>query len=193
MGAINKIDEEFDKNQALEEGLMRTLGVDDERSPISLPIHVNGETYQHKGDPIPRSAPSLADQLVATKYPVSENESGRLQLAQWLTDPNHPLTARVLVNRLWHWHFGTGIVRTTDDFGIQGSPPTHPELLDWLAAELISNDWSIKHLHRIIMMSKTYRASSEENSINRAKDPDGIYLSRFPRIQKRRRLTFDAE
>ena len=190
--AINKIDEEFDKNQALEEGLMRTLGVDDERSPISLPIHVNGETYQHKGDPIPRSAPSLADQLVATKYPVSENESGRLQLAQWLTDPNHPLTARVLVNRLWHWHFGTGIVRTTDDFGIQGSPPTHPELLDWLAAELISNDWSIKHLHRIIMMSKTYRASSEENSINRAKDPDGIYLSRFPRHRLEAEAIYDG-
>lgn len=163
-----------------------------EEAPVSIPVHVNGETYQQKGDPIPRTAPTLADHLITTSYPVADDESGRLQLAQWLTDPNHPLTARVLANRLWHWHFGTGIVRTTDDFGIQGSPPTHPELLDWLAAELMQNDWSIKHIHRLIMMSKTYRASSEETSLNRAKDPDGIFLSRYPRHRLEAEAIYDG-
>ncbi|MDF1739557.1 MAG: DUF1549 and DUF1553 domain-containing protein [Verrucomicrobiales bacterium] len=169
-----------------------TLAVSEEKAPISLPVHVNGETYQQKGDPVPRAAPSLADDLISTSYPVPDGESGRLQLAQWLTDPNHPLTARVLVNRLWHWHFGTGIVRTADDFGIQGSPPTHPELLDWLAAELMRNDWSIKHIHRLIMKSDTYRASSAETPTNREKDPDGVFLSRYPRHRLEAEAIYDG-
>lgn len=84
----------------------------------------------------------------------------RLQLAQWFIDPSHPLTARVMVNRIWHYHFGRGIVATTSDFGKTGSLPSHPELLDFLASEFIEHGWSIKHIHRLIMRSETYRRSS---------------------------------
>ncbi len=88
----------------------------------------------------------------------------RSELAGWLTGREHPLTARVIVNRLWHHHFGRGIVATPNDFGIQGDPPTHPELLDWLAVELIEHDWSLKHIHRLIVTSATYQQSSKINS-----------------------------
>lgn len=84
----------------------------------------------------------------------------RLDLANWLTDPRHPLTARVWVNRLWQWHFGTGIVATSDDFGIRGAKPSNQELLDWLASELIDSGWSTKHIQRLILTSQTYRMSS---------------------------------
>jgi hypothetical protein len=84
----------------------------------------------------------------------------RTQLADWLTRPDHPLTARVIVNRLWQQHFGRGIVATPNDFGLQGERPTHPELLDWLAAELVENGWSLKHIHRLMVTSAAYRMSS---------------------------------
>lgn len=84
----------------------------------------------------------------------------RRDLAEWLTKPDHPLTARVIVNRLWHYHFGRGIVATPNDFGIRGELPTHPELLDWLATELVDKKWGLKHIHRLIVMSTTYRQSA---------------------------------
>ena len=86
----------------------------------------------------------------------------RLDLANWLTDPRHPLTARVWVNRLWQWHFGTGLVATSDDFGVRGAKPSHPELLDWLASELIESGWRTKHIQRLIVTSRTYRVKSGE-------------------------------
>jgi hypothetical protein len=85
----------------------------------------------------------------------------RLALAKWITDPANPLTARVMVNRLWHYHFGTGIVATPGDFGHKGVPPTHPELLDWLASEFVAHGWSVKHIQRLIVTSATYRQSSK--------------------------------
>jgi hypothetical protein len=88
---------------------------------------------------------------------VGTNASGRLQLAQWLARPEHPLTARVMVNRLWHWHFGEGLVRTPDNFGLLGEKPTHPELLDWLARRFIESGWSISAMHRLIMASAVYQ------------------------------------
>ena len=90
--------------------------------------------------------------------------SRRLALANWITDKHNPLTARVIVNRLWHWHFGQGIVRTPSDFGYGGQAPSHPELLDWLAAELIRSGWSLKHIHRLIVNSEAYRRSSTESN-----------------------------
>ena len=84
----------------------------------------------------------------------------RLQLAEWLTQPDHPLTARVIVNRLWQHHFGRGLVDTPNDFGRHGSKPSHPELLDWLATELVRGGWSLKHLHRLMVLSNTYRQDS---------------------------------
>ncbi len=104
-----------------------------------------------------------------------KNTTGRrLAFARWLTNPDHPLTARVMVNRIWQYHFGTGIVSTPDDFGERGSRPSHPELLDWLAVEFVENDWSIKHLHRLILNSATYRQGS-------GSEGDLVLLSGFPR------------
>ncbi|MEX0867370.1 MAG: DUF1553 domain-containing protein, partial [Pirellulales bacterium] len=105
----------------------------------------------------------------------------RHAVANWIASDDNPLTARVMVNRLWHYHFGTGIVDTPSDFGNMGSPPSHPELLDWLAAEFVARDWSIKQMHRLILLSQTYRQSSradrpEANSI----DADARLLWRFP-------------
>jgi hypothetical protein len=103
-------------------------------------------------------------------------------------EPDHPLTGRVLVNRLWHWHFGAGLVRTTDNFGKLGEPPSHPELLDWLARRLIDSGWSVKEMHRTIMLSATYQMSSAYNEGAAQVDPDNRLLWRM----NRRRLEAEA-
>src|SRR6185503_812896 len=95
----------------------------------------------------------------------------RKALALWLTAPDNPLLARVMVNRVWQGHFGQGIVRTPNGFGRQGEPPTHPELLDWLAAEFAGRGWSIKQMHRLIMQSNTYRAASVAPAESLRQDP----------------------
>ncbi len=92
--------------------------------------------------------------------PLAESTGRRLWLAEWIASPHNPLTARVIVNRLWAWHFGRGLAATTSDFGLQGDRPTHPELLDWLACELIESGWSLKHIHRLIVTSAAYQSSS---------------------------------
>src|SRR5207249_3834275 len=92
--------------------------------------------------------------------PEARSTGRRSVLAQWLTQPDHPLTGRVMVNRLWQHHFGRGIVGTPGDFGIQGEEPTHPELLDWLARELVDRQWSLKELHRLMVNSATYCQAS---------------------------------
>ncbi|MCI0661505.1 MAG: PSD1 and planctomycete cytochrome C domain-containing protein [Acidobacteria bacterium] len=114
--------------------------------------------------------------------PESGGSSGRRRaLAEWIASPDNPLTARVMVNRIWHWHFGHGIVRTPSNFGKMGVKPSHPELLDWLATEFINQGWSIKHIHRLIMNSQTYKmASSFSSAANLEKDPNNVYLWRFP-------------
>ena len=104
----------------------------------------------------------------------------RTALAKWLTDPENPLPARVMVNRLWHYHFGQGIVRTPSDFGLMGERPTHPGLLDWLAGEFTRNDWSLKHMHRLIMTSETYRQASSLRHEAAEADPFNKLLWRFP-------------
>jgi hypothetical protein len=105
----------------------------------------------------------------------------RLTLAKWIGSPSNPLTARVIVNRLWQHHFGKGIVATASDFGTHGAPPTHPELLDWLACELVDGGWSLKRVHRLILLSETYRQSTQVSPEAAAKDPDNRLLSRMNR------------
>jgi len=105
--------------------------------------------------------------------------SGRRQLADWLTDPANPLTARVMVNRVWLHHFGQGLVKTPNDFGTRGLPPTHPELLDWLAAEFVEQGWRIKPMHRLIMMSDAYQRSSNATPSGREHDPGNDLHWRF--------------
>ena len=104
----------------------------------------------------------------------------RLAFARWLTRPDHPLTARVMVNRIWKHHFSQGIVRTTEDFGVFGTPPSHPDLLEWLAVEFVRRGWRIKQLHRLIMTSRTYRQSSAVSAQAQRVDPDNELLSRMP-------------
>ncbi|MEZ4774930.1 MAG: DUF1553 domain-containing protein [Bacteroidia bacterium] len=110
----------------------------------------------------------------------SFNGKTREDLAKWLTEPKHPLTARVFVNRIWQMHFGRGLVNTSDDFGAQGSLPAHPELLDWLAVWFVESGWDVKALHKLILTSATFRQSSFADDLKRETDPQNIYLSRGP-------------
>jgi len=110
-------------------------------------------------------------------------EKNRLGLAKWLFDKKHPLTARVFVNRIWQEFFGRGIVKTSGDFGMQGEPPSHPELLDWLALDFMNNGWNIKRLVKQIVMSATYQQSAAATKEKLSKDPENIYLSRSPRTR----------
>ena len=110
----------------------------------------------------------------------SAEQTRRLRLAEWITDEDNPLTARVIVNRLWQFHFGVGIVDTPSDFGLNGSFPTHPELLDWLASELIENGWSLKHIHREILLSRTWRQNNRPDPVSLEVDATSRLLWRFP-------------
>ena len=113
-------------------------------------------------------------------WPGAKKSGNRLALARWLTQPDHPLTARVMVNRIWKHHFGQGIVRTLDDFGRAGARPSHAELLDWLAIEFVRSSWSVKHMHRLMMTSATYRRSSISTARQRQIDPENRWLSHMP-------------
>jgi hypothetical protein len=121
-------------------------------------------------------------------FPAASPTQRRAALARWLTAPDNTLTARVLVNRVWGWHFGQAIVRTPNDFGAQGEPPTHPELLDWLARDFRDHGWSLKRLHRLILLSRTYRMQSVAAGPGLAVDPENRLLWHFPR----RRLEGEA-
>jgi hypothetical protein len=120
--------------------------------------------------------------------PDGRGSDRRAALAKWLASPDNPLTARVIVTRVWGWHFGRGIVRTPNDFGAQGEPPTHPELLDWLARDFMEHGWSIKRLHRRIVLSRTYQMASPTDGTVVRIDPENRWLARFPR----RRLEGEA-
>jgi hypothetical protein len=117
---------------------------------------LRGEPSQ-LGDEVPRGFIKV---LGNDTLPQNTAGSGRVELAKWLTRPDNPLTARVMVNRIWQYHFGQGLVKTPNDFGVRGLPPTHSELLDYLALEFVRNGWSIKSMHRLIMLSSTYQQSS---------------------------------
>jgi hypothetical protein len=118
---------------------------------------------------------------LAAAPPFSHTTGRRLALANWLTHPSHPLTARVMVNRIWQYHFGSGLVATPDDFGVRGARPTHPALLDWLASEFVKSGWSIKQMHRLILLSSTWRQSSESDPVKLAADPENKLWGIYPR------------
>ncbi|MGV3485860.1 MAG: DUF1553 domain-containing protein [Planctomycetaceae bacterium] len=137
-----------------------------------------------RGDPeqpLDEVSPAVPAALGKVSLPSDAPDAARRQaLAEWIADADHPLTARVMVNRIWQWHFGTGLVETASDFGRSGARPTHPELLDWLAGEFIDHGWSIKHMHRLIVLSATYRQSSQHDAGAMVKDADARLLWRFP-------------
>src|SRR5262249_39743615 len=135
-----------------------------------------------RGDPKRKGAlVEPAFPRVLSTYDAPRSALSRLDLARWLVDPQHPLTARVLVNRLWQHHFGRGLVATPNDFGLRGEPPSHPELLDWLACEFVRHGWSIKHLHRLMVLSNVYQQASRQPPTALAKrvDPDNRLLWRM--------------
>lgn len=141
-------------------------------------VQKGGSPYR-KGEVVKRRFPEF---LAAGSQPeLTDGQSGRLELAHWLTDPKNPLTARVMVNRIWQFHFGKPIVPTPSNFGLQGTPPTHPELLDWLAMEFIKSGWSVKAMHRLIMSSQTYQAASLHDEHNAAVDSGNECYWRFDR------------
>jgi hypothetical protein len=146
-----------------------------EGEPVTQHVFLRGNP-DSRGEIVPKAFPAV---LARDKQPLIEQGSGRLELAEWLADPANPLPARVMVNRIWQGHFGQGIVRTPNNFGIVGERPTHPELLEWLAREFIFQGWSVKKMHRLIMLSSAYQLSSEVTAEKREKDPENRLLSRF--------------
>ena len=145
---------------------------------VEQKVFVRGDPA-NPGEDAPKASPRVFD---TRSRPMDASQgSGRLQLARWLIQPEHPLTARVMVNRVWHWHFGQGLVRTPDNFGAKGEAPTHPRLLDFLARKFGENGWSLKHLHRLIMRSRTYRMASLRPELTARTDPRNLWLSHFPR------------
>jgi Protein of unknown function (DUF1553) len=149
-----------------------------------LRIHLRG-SHLTLGELSPRRFP---DVLSADRQPLRPAGSGRRELAAWLVDPRHPLTSRVMVNRVWLWHFGEGIVRSPDNFGALGERPTHPALLDWLSRRFVEQGWSLKQLHRLIMTSATYQMSVAENPRAAQIDPENRLWWRG----NRRRLEAEA-
>ena len=129
--------------------------------------------YDQPGDRVSADTPGVLPPM------ASDAPKNRLGLARWLVDPANPLVGRVAANRLWQHFFGRGIVPTADDFGLQGAPPSHPQLLDWLASELIASGWDIKHLQRLIVQSATYQQSSKQTEATQF-DPENVWLTRGP-------------
>jgi hypothetical protein len=141
--------------------------------------------YLTPGELVSPGIPSVlcppADQPdVQPPRPSAKSVGSRLALAKWLASPRNPLTARVMVNRIWKHHFGTGLVASPDNFGKMGAPPSHPELLDWLAARFMEQNWSVKALHRVILTSAIYQQSSQKSDAANQRDPDNRWLSHMP-------------
>ncbi|MFN3324619.1 MAG: PSD1 and planctomycete cytochrome C domain-containing protein [Bryobacteraceae bacterium] len=147
--------------------------------PVQQRVFVRGNLHS-PGEPVEKCFPVV---LAGESQKPIEKGSGRLELARWLASPDNPLTARVLVNRLWQWHFGEALVRTPNNWGKTGEQPTHPELLDYLAGRLIDEGWSIKKMHRLILLSNTYRMSTRAPKPVREADPENRLWTRFQRVR----------
>lgn len=148
-----------------------------ETLPRNLRVHLRGNRFT-LGPTVPRGVIQIVDESSASDSSASLIEnSGRLELAQWIASPHNPLTARVMVNRIWQHHFGRGLVETSDNFGVRGKRPSHPELLDWLAARFVESGWSMKAMHRLMLLSSTY----QQSAISQQAGADPRWLSSFAR------------
>ena len=152
-----------------------------ERGHAETHVLLRGNPSLH-GDRVEPGVPQI---LGGSSFASHDRRSRRRALAEWLTDARNPRTARVMANRIWQYHFGRGIVPTPNEFGGLGEPATHPELLDWLASELVDGGWTLKRMHRMIALSSTYRMSSQAKDPALARDPSNRWFWRFPM----RRLT----
>ncbi|MDA7657363.1 PSD1 and planctomycete cytochrome C domain-containing protein [Verrucomicrobia bacterium] len=152
-----------------------------------IPVHIRGSHLNLTETAVARGFPKKVSEKM---QPIGKpkKHSGRLELGKWLTAPDHPLTARVIVNRIWQGYFGIGLVSTPSNFGVRGEPPSHPLLLDWLANELLNHDWSLKHIHRLILTSATYQQTSHSNQTNSKIDPENRSFWR----QNQKRLSAES-
>lgn len=193
VGNYKKVQEKINTWASREAGIPLHVATESPNEIPPLHIHLRGSAHA-LGDAVVPAFPAVlasadSSPRLAEIMPVNRNgrpSSGRrLALAQWIVDPSNPLTARVMINRLWQHHFGRGLTPSSSDFGKLGEQPTHPELLDWLAAEFMSQGWSLKMMHRTMVMSQTYRMSSEPSSPSLEIDPQNLQFWRYPM----RRLT----
>jgi len=157
----------------------RAMGVREGEKIADLPIHIRGSHWT-LGEAVPRRFLSVVN---VPQPEIAKQSSGRLELVKWLTRKDHPLTARVMVNRMWRWHFGRGIVPSTDNFGRLGEMPTNQPLLDFLALRFMENNWSIKAMHRMMMRSATYQMSSAYDERSFETDPENTLLWRANRTR----------
>lgn len=183
-GLRRDISSEMDAVAAHPGAPVRAMALVDTEKPYDAKVFIRGNA-ENLGADAPRQFLSILSGTSPEPFPAGT--SGRLELARSIVDPSNPLTARVIVNRVWHWHFGEGIVRTPSDFGMQGEAPTHPELLDYLAARFVREGWSLKKLHSWLMLSTTYQQDSRPVPGAEQRDPE----NRLWRRMNPRRLEFE--
>jgi mono/diheme cytochrome c family protein len=164
------------EDDAIEKTIATTMVAKEMDKPRETFLLTRGE-YDKPGEPVTRDVPSFLPPL------LKDQPTNRLGLARWIIDPGNPLTARVIVNRFWQQYFGVGLVKTAEDFGVQGEAPSHPELLDWLATEFVRNGWNVKQMQRLIVLSATYQQTSRTTPAARGIDPENRLLSRGPRFR----------
>ena len=164
------------KRDTLDASLTTTLVMEEREEPRGAYVLTRGE-YQHRGEQVYPQTPTVLPSISADAPP------NRLSFAKWLFSPEHPLTARVAINRYWQDVFGVGIVKTAEDFGTQGTPPVHPELLDWLATEFIASGWDVQKMLKLMLTSATYRQSAQVTPEKLERDADNALLSRGPRYR----------
>jgi hypothetical protein len=165
------------KAQAMPEPDM-ACAVEESKEPVDQKVFLRGD-YNNPGEDAPKAFPTILAK--PDQQSAIHTTSGRLELADWLTRPDNPLPARVIVNRIWQWHFGEGLVRTPDNFGKMGDRPSHPELLDYLAQKFIESGWSIKAMNRLIMLSSAYQTASDADEKTAEADPENRLLAHFNR------------
>ncbi|NBV86765.1 MAG: DUF1553 domain-containing protein, partial [Verrucomicrobia bacterium] len=172
LASIASMNKEVEEFEAKKPEMPAIMSVTEGNIFKSLPLHIRG-SHLTLGKPVERGFPEVM-RTSFTKPIFPAKQSGRLEFARWLASSEHPLTARVMVNRIWRWHFGQGIVSSTDNFGVMGSKPSHPELLDWLARAFIESGWSIKDMHRLMMKTAVYQQSSRPASGMAGKAEPGL-------------------
>jgi hypothetical protein len=165
-----------DEEKQLKREMPETLVMEELEKPRPAYVFLRG-LYKNRGESVTPATPAVLPPM------AKDLPRNRLGLARWLVSGQHPLTARVLVNRIWQQYFGAGLVRTAEDFGIRGEPPTHPELLDYLATEFVASKWDLKKLHKRIVLSATYRQASAAPKEKLERDPENRLLARGPRLR----------
>ena len=181
VGTFRELNDRYKEIDTLLNQGVTTLVMKELPKPRKTTILIKGD-FTRPADEVTPGTPGVLHPFKSTPH-----QPNRLDLAKWIVSPENPLTARVIVNRIWQQYFGRGLVETENDFGMQGTTPSHPELLDWLATELLAKNWSLKDIHRLIVTSHTYRQSSSNRPDLREKDP-GNYL-----LARQSRLRLDAE